>query len=70
MDDSLLFYLFCEYVCIFGLTLNAMICNHIRKNPNTNTTKLHNIQNFIVPIVWYCLILAFARLCGLIVSKI
>lgn len=70
MDDSLLFYLFCEYVCIFGLTLNAMICNHIRKNPNTNTTKLHNIQNFIVPIVWYFLILAFARLCGLIVSKI
>lgn len=40
MDDSLIFYVVCEYVCIFGLTLNAMMCNHIRKNPNTNTTKL------------------------------
>lgn len=69
MDDSL-FYVLCEYVCMFGLTLNAMICNHIRKNPNTNTTKLQNIQNFIVPMVWYFLIMTFARLCGQIISKI
>lgn len=69
MDDSL-FYVLCEYVCMFGLTLNAMICNHIRKSPNTNTTKLQNIQNFIVPMVWYLLIMTFARLCGQIISKI
>lgn len=69
MNDNLLFYMFCAYACMFGLTLYAMICNHIRKNPNTNTTKLQNIQNFIVPIVWYFLILIFVRLCGLIVSK-
>lgn len=70
MDDSLLFWTLCEYVCIFGLTLNTMICNHIRKNPNTNTIKLQNIQNFIVSFVWYFLILTFVRLCGQIISKI
>lgn len=70
MDDSLVFYVVCEYFYIFGLTLNAMMYNHIRKNPNTNTTKLQNIQNFIVPMVWYFLIMTFARLCGQIISKI
>ena len=70
MNDNLLFWTLCEYVCIFGLTLNAMICNHIRKNPNTNTIKLQSIQNFIVPFVWYFLILTFIRLCGQIISKI
>lgn len=70
MDDSLVFYVVCEYVCMFGLTLNAMMYNRIRKNPNTNTTKLQNIQNFIVPMVWYFLIMTFARLCGQIISKI
>lgn len=70
MDDSLVFYVVCEYVCMFGLTLNAMICNHIRRNPNTNTTKLQNIQNFIVSTMWYSLIITFARLCGQIISKI
>lgn len=70
MDDYLLFYVVCAYIYIFGLTLNAMMCNHIRKNPNKNTTKLQIIQDFIVPIVWYSLIITFARLCGQIISKI
>lgn len=70
MDDSLIFYVVCEYVCIFGLTLNTMMCNHIRKNPNTNTTKLQHIQNFIVPTVWYFLIITFVKLCGSIIGNL
>ncbi len=46
MDDYLLFYVVCAYIYIFGLTLNAMMCNHIRKNPNKKYNKITKHSRF------------------------
>lgn len=62
MRNNLLFTV-CEFICIFGICFDAILCRYVRKNPNTNITKLQNIHDYTAVIA---LLSAIVMLCSLI----
>lgn len=64
MRNNLL-YTVCEFICIFGIGFDAMLCRYARKNPNTNITKLQNIHDCTAVIA---LLSVIVLLCSLIVK--
>lgn len=64
--ESIKLYMVYEYICIFGLSLDAMICRHMEDCSNTTTTKLQKIHDCITRIVFFS---AIGMLCSLIVNQ-